>query len=103
MKDLDADLLSVLSCEIDARPSGAPTLDEILPMLRNVQREPKALVIEFDSASSPIVEAFAAAERQCCSAIGWEVGGLRAATLRITAEPAQLDVLEGVFAGDNHL
>jgi hypothetical protein len=103
MTDLDADVLSVLSCEIGVRPIGAPTLDEILPRLRRVQREPKALVIEFDSDSRAIIEAFAAAERQCCSGIGWEIGGLAATSLRISAEPAQLDVLEGVFAGDNHL
>ena len=102
MTDLDADLLAALSCETGARPTGAPTIDDLLPILQRVRREPMAMVLEFESGSRGIIEAFAAAERQCCSGIGWEVGGGSATSLRISAEPVQLDVLEGVFAGDNH-
>jgi len=92
------DVLETLACEIDERPAGAPTPDDLIPALRGTRREPGALVVEFDPAAAEAVEAFVAAERRCCAGIGWDVERGSTIGLHITATPAQLDALAGLWS-----
>lgn len=71
----EADLVEVLACDISQRPAGAPGPDELRPFLRSVRRDGGALTVEFDAGVGPLLEAFAAAERRCCSNLGWNVTG----------------------------
>jgi len=100
MQDFDEEVLAVLSCEIGSRPREAPTLVELLPVLGEIRREDGSLVIEFDAAEHSLIEAFVAAERQCCPAIGWDVQSTPEPVLRVSATPAQMDVLTAMFSKD---
>ena len=98
MNDFESDELVVLGCELGVRPAGAPGLDKVLAFVTSIRPETGALVIEFDRPGQTTVEAFVAAERLCCSDIGWEIQDSGRLALRITAEQAQLAVLAGAFA-----
>jgi hypothetical protein len=91
--------LTVLSCRLDLRPQGTPHLGDLVPSIQRVWREDQSLVVAFDPAVADAVTAFAASERLCCGEIGWEVESERELTLRITATPDQLDLLEQGFRG----
>jgi hypothetical protein len=93
------DALDTLACEIELRPVGAPGFDAIADAILNVQRDgERTLAVSFDPAATSRVEAFAAAECQCCSTLRWVVErGDGVVRLRIGAEPAQIDVLEALF------
>jgi hypothetical protein len=95
----DRAALDVLACEIELRPAGAPGFDAIANAIVNVQRDgERQLAVSFDPAAAPQVEAFAAAECQCCSTLRWTVErGDGVVRLRVGAEPAQIDVLEALF------
>ncbi len=88
------DVLEILACEIGARPAGAPSPMDLVPFARALHREGAQLFITFDPAAAATVAAFAEAERRCCAGIGWEVEQGAETGLRITATPAQLDVIE---------
>jgi hypothetical protein len=65
----------------------------------NVTRDgERALAVSFDPAAARDIEAFVAAEQQCCSTLTWTLSPARG-TLRLTieAQPQQLDVLEELF------
>lgn len=94
--------LDVLACEYEQRPKGAPSFDNLRDAVRGVRREENALVIEYDAARAAAVEALAAAERLCCSTIGFEVRQTPVLTLRICARPAQLDVFESFLTSQPH-
>ena len=91
------DLLEVIGCEIDRRPAKAPALYDIAPLAQGRARTPGALTIEFPADAVATLEAFAAAERQCCAAIGWTVEGGAITTLRITTNDNTLDAIEAMF------
>lgn len=95
----DRDTLDVLACEIELRPVGAPGFDAIADAILNVQRDgERRLAVSFDPAATPQVEAFAAAECQCCSTLRWVVErGDGVVRLTVGAEPQQIDVLEQLF------
>ena len=86
-------LLSSLSCQIGKRPAGAPHFADLAPALREVRREGGQLVVTYAESARAVLAEVVAAERLCCAGIGWHLED-EAATLRISAEPAQLDVLE---------
>lgn len=88
------DTLDVLACEYQKRPRGAPSFFDLQPSIREVQREPHSLVITFEPDAASNVEALAAAERLCCTTIGFDVTRDPAPTLRISATDAQLEVFE---------
>ena len=100
MERLNEETLAVLACDLGARPAGAPTLDDVLPRIRKVHREPSALVLGFAAANLAVIDAFAAAERLCCAEIEWSIDA-RSAELRIAAMPTQLDALQAVFETKN--
>ena len=89
-----SDVIEVLSCDIASRPA-APGPYELLPFVTGVERDPDALRISFDPVALPVFEAFAAAERVCCSGIEWDL--VSGDTLRIGAAPAALDELQRLF------
>jgi hypothetical protein len=91
------DLLSVVACDIDARPQ-APTVTDLAPLILGYTRSDGALNVRFPADALATVEAFAAAERQCCADIGWEVASGREVTLTVTTNAAALDVIESMFA-----
>jgi hypothetical protein len=95
--DESDDALAVLACEIDKRPAGAPAFTDLLPFVRRRTRETGWLIIGFDPEAAATVSAFVDAERRCCAGIGWEVGQADLITVRITAAPSQLDVLEQMW------
>jgi hypothetical protein len=91
--------LEVLACELGVRPTGAPTMADIAPALRDVERTASALVLTFDPSATPDVEGFVSAEQRCCSSIDWSVERSAGATrMRVAATRQQLDVLELLFA-----
>jgi hypothetical protein len=85
--------LELLACQWGRRPKGAPTFGDLAGAVRVVGRADGALVVEYEPAAADRLAGLVAAERLCCAGIGWELVG---ATLRITAPPAQLDLLEQV-------
>jgi hypothetical protein len=89
----------MLACEIELRPVGAPGFDAIAGAIRNVHRDgERTLVLSFSPAAADAVEAFAAAERACCSSLAWKVErDASTVRLRVDAAPAQVDVLEALF------
>jgi hypothetical protein len=92
----DEETLTVLACELDARPKEAPRLDDVLPLVRGVVRDAGVLVLSFDKTALPTIVAFAAAERLCCAELDWQVD-VTSGELRIGAAPAQLDALQAMF------
>jgi hypothetical protein len=95
-RGLNADAIELLACDIAARPRSAPLPDVLAQNMRKLERANGALTITFAKEASDDVEAFAAAERVCCSGIAWD---LRRKPLRltITAAAAQLDAIETLF------
>jgi hypothetical protein len=89
--------LETLACDFDRRPKGAPGFLDVAPSIRSLRRENGALVIGFDQAAAGSVAALVDAERRCCAGIGWELNVEPAPRLRITAAPAQLDLIEQVL------
>jgi hypothetical protein len=87
------DLLTVLACEFEKRPQ-APTIFDVAPLFVEMYRADGAVLARFPAGARDTVEAFAAAERQCCAGIGWEVETDSVVTLRVTANEAALDVIE---------
>jgi hypothetical protein len=97
MPGIDEDTLAVLACEIEARPAGSPSIADLLPMVGEVRREDRAVVVSFAADTLSTVQAFAVAERICCAEIGWDVEPGPPVTLRITASSEQLDLVDGIF------
>jgi hypothetical protein len=91
------DLLEVIGCEIDRRPAEAPALYDLAPLVQRRTRVSGALLVEFANDAQPTVEAFAAAERQCCASIGWTVEPGDVVTLRIMTNDVALDAIEVMF------
>ena len=93
-----ADLLAMLACDLQARPGGAPGIDDVIECIRATRREATALVIEFDPAASRTVTAFVEAERRCCADLEWSLVQEPRLLLRITGTPEQMDALATLFA-----
>jgi hypothetical protein len=93
MKPTD-DQLAVLACDITLRPKDAPGIADIAAAVRSLDREPGALVLEFDPAARAVVAQLVEAERRCCAGIGWDLHLEPAPRLRITATAEQLDIIE---------
>jgi hypothetical protein len=92
----DEDVLLVIGCELDKRPP-APGIDELAPLVARVVRSASELAIDFPIHARETVEAFAAAERQCCANIGWKVDAGSVVTLRIAADDLTLDAISQMF------
>lgn len=92
----DEDILQVIGCELDKRPN-APGIDALAPLIVKVIRSSSKLAIEFPVSARWTVEAFADAERHCCSNIGWEVDAGSVVTLRIAADELTLDAISQMF------
>jgi hypothetical protein len=103
--------LDALSCDIEARPAGAPHFLHVHHALLAVRREPGALVIDYDPAVAPTLERVVDAERTCCAGLDWqfervapegrpdttgEAGGT-VLRLRVAGTPEQLDVMQLLF------
>lgn len=84
----------VLACAYAERPKGAPSFFDLQGAVRRIIRQPDGLVVEYEPSCAAAVEELAAAERRCCSTIGFDVVHTPAPTLRIRATPAQLDIFE---------
>ena len=92
--------LDTLACELEKRPKGAPSFFDLAGAVRGVRREEGAVVVEYDAAARASVEALVAAERACCSQIGWDLQQQPALRLRITATAPQLDVFEQMLRNE---
>lgn len=90
--------IDVLACDITQRPREAPSIFDIAPSIRRMDRRADAVVVEFEPAAGDAVAAFVAAERRCCAGIGWELEREPALRLRVTASAGQLEVLVHLFA-----
>jgi MerR family transcriptional regulator, copper efflux regulator len=97
-EQLTPEVVDALECEPGKRPSGAPTIEDIIGSVTSLHREADSLVVEFDPAAAEKVQAVVEAERQCCSTIGWQVETDHRTQLRITARPLQLETLEAMFS-----
>ncbi len=92
------DVLDVLACEIGKRPVEAPTMEQVGAFVSGSERSGDALIVRFNAGALDAVEAFVAAERQCCPGLTWDVHPGDEVTLRIGGTPAQIDVLAQLFA-----
>jgi hypothetical protein len=92
----DEDVLQVIGCEIDKRPA-APGIDDLSTLVARVTRSSRELTVEFPAQARETVEAFADAERHCCSNIGWSVDVGSLVTLRIAADELALDAISQMF------
>src|SRR5688500_14736246 len=92
-------VLGVMSCEIALRPAGAPHFADLAPALRDVRREGDQLVVTYDDAVRAQLAEVVAAERLCCAGIGWSLDDA-GATLRVSATPEQLELMEQVVRPD---
>jgi hypothetical protein len=86
-------VLGVMSCQLALRPAGAPHFADLAPALRDVRRDGAALVVSYDDRASSTLAEVVAADRLCCPGIGWSLED-DGATLRVTAAPEQLDLIE---------
>ncbi|MHB8576849.1 MAG: hypothetical protein ACYDCQ_16135 [Dehalococcoidia bacterium] len=93
-------VLDVLACAIDKRPPGAASIFDVAPAVLAVRRDGGVLEIEFDGSAAAAVSEFVAAERVCCAEIDWDLATDPAVhqRLRISATPAQIDLLAELFA-----
>jgi hypothetical protein len=90
------DLLTVLSCEPERRPQ-APTIGDLAPHITAVRREEDALIVRFAPSARASLQAFVAAEQECCAGIGWQVSDGPEVALRIEAAPEALEALATMF------
>lgn len=96
---IDADhMIELLACDISARPSGAPGVDQLTAHTVAIRRTPAEVIVTFDAGAGDMVANFAAAEQLCCSSLSWLVEREPAVTLTVRATPAQLDAIELMFA-----
>jgi len=98
----DRELIEVLGCEIDARPA-APGAEALAPFVQSAWHSAMALTIDLDEAGRETAEAFVAAEKVCCSTIGWQLENAPRFRLRITAEPQQLSALRSLIPPNVHI
>jgi hypothetical protein len=106
---LNQDLLAILACDITARPAGAPHFVDVVTAVSAIHRQAAALLVDYDPAAAAQVTGVVAAERRCCAEIGWHLegpvsggttaSGAPALRMRIEASPAQLDLIQLLFAG----
>ncbi len=93
------DLLDVLSCDLGARPPGAPTATDLAPHYNGHELRDGALVVLYDSEASVMLAAFAAAESRCCSGLDWAVApAAESVELRIKGSPVQLEALAAMWS-----
>ena len=95
--EIKDEVLAMLSCEIELRPAGAPSIDEVAAAIKSVRMAGGAVVVAFDPERLCLIEAFAAAERLCCHDIGWEVRGAPTYELWVTASDQQGALLSQMF------
>jgi len=95
-----AELLEVLACDYGVRPAGAPSFLDLQSAIRGVTRDGEIIRVDFDPAAREAVDRLVAAERLCCAEIGWDLQDGPQLSLRISASPAQLDVLAQVLVGE---
>ena len=90
------ELIELVACDIEARPKNAPLPGMLAPHIRGIERGAATLRISFAAEVADAVEAFAAAERICCSGLGFEVQR-DPVVLTIRASRVQLDAIEQLF------
>lgn len=95
---LTPEVVDALVCELGKRPTGAPTIGDIVGSVTSLHRAANSLVVELDPAAAEKVQAVVEAERQCCSTISWQLEREQGIRLRITALPLQLETLEAMFS-----
>jgi DNA-binding transcriptional MerR regulator len=84
------ELLEVLSCDVTARPAGAPGVEELRPMCRAMREQPGEVTFVFDVAASPRVTRFVEAERRCCGLLEFTLAeSPDEVTLTVLGTPAQ--------------
>jgi hypothetical protein len=86
----------LLTCDITARPQGAPTIDDMRLHVRKTALSERTLSVTFDSGAVSALAAFMDAERQCCTEIEWHFEPSKS-VLRIVASKAQLAVLQSLL------
>jgi hypothetical protein len=97
--ELNDETIRALSCEISARPSGAPGIAELLPYVRTIEAEPGSVNLSFDVSGKSIVESFVTAEQLCCSGLNWSLEeDEHVVRLRIAGTQGQVVVIERMFA-----
>ena len=86
--------LDLLACDITARPANAPSLEQIAPSITaRARRGETMLEISFADDARDLVAAAVAAERLCCTEIGWDLVLEPSPRLTISGTPAQIDLL----------
>jgi DNA-binding transcriptional MerR regulator len=98
---LTPDMLEALVCVPGQRPTGAPTIEQILGSVTGVSRSAEGVTVTFAPSAAETVRAVVEAERQCCPTIGWHLDTEDKVELRINGGPLQLDTLAAIFAGND--
>ena len=96
--------LEILACDIACRPLEAPALGALRPYITAARREPAGLTLDIAPAGVDLARAVVAAEQTCCASLGWDLdsaGGGGSSRLRISASPAQIDVLARLLLAPN--
>ena len=90
--------LAVLACDLEERPRGAPGILDVASAIQQVIRDEGVLIVSFAATVTRELEAFVAAEQQCCAEISWNLHQAGAQTrLKVVATAEQLDQLEMLF------
>ena len=97
------DIIEILDCDLEARPTAAPGIDSLLPHVRGVARSTVALTVEFDERVTDTLTKFVEAERLCCAGIAWEIEHGQSLRLRITANEAQLRAIESLWVDKEYI
>jgi DNA-binding transcriptional MerR regulator len=100
LDDIPLEVLDALACDLSVRPADAPSPMDLAESVQSIVRDNQQLTIRFDPAVADAVARFARAEQQCCSTIQWKIDREDPATLRISAKPEQLAIIEGYFVPD---
>jgi hypothetical protein len=88
----------VLVCEFSKRPRGAPTVFDVLPSVRGVERHVGSLDISFDPGAAATVKEYVAAERLCCSTLRWDLQLAPELRLSVAGTPGRLDQLALLYS-----
>jgi hypothetical protein len=93
----DEDVLITIGCDIAARPTNAPGVDDLARFIRSVDRTAGGIAVGIESGGRDILTAFVEAERQCCACIDWQIEDGPEPVLHIRADEETLAALDDLF------
>jgi len=71
--ELNEKTLSVLHCDISARPKSSAGIDQLSQHILSVRVHGNKCIAEFDSFGKSDVHSFVEAEQKCCTTLSWTI------------------------------